>query len=226
MKYYLSSFRVGDRPADLVKLAANRPLALIPNALDGFEREARQLSNARALDEVRTLGIDIDVVDLQAWFGRNDLARRLEDFGGVWVRGGNTFVLRRAMHLSSLDRVLRELRASDFLYGGYSAGVCVLAPDLRGLQQVDDPHVAPYPDCPVIWEGLGFLDSWSCRTTSPIITSRLRSTWRSTTAPGTAFPSARCGTGRSSSPRTRRASPDWCAFPCAWTMRPCLWRSP
>jgi dipeptidase E len=43
-------------------------------------------------------------------------------------------------------------------YGGYSAGICVLGPSLRGLEAVDDParlrslhHVEP------MWEGLGLL---------------------------------------------------------------------
>lgn len=44
------------------------------------------------------------------------------------------------------------------LYAGYSAGVCVLAPRLDGLQHVDDPEAAAYPDSEVIWEGLGILD--------------------------------------------------------------------
>ena len=82
----------------------------------------------------------------------------MEDLDGVWVRGGNTFVLRQAMRLSGLDDVLTDLLASDFLYGGYSAGVCVLAPSLRGLGQVDDPTASPYPGSEVIWEGLGLLD--------------------------------------------------------------------
>ena len=44
------------------------------------------------------------------------------------------------------------------LYAGYSAGACVLAPDLRGLQQVDDPSIRLYPGQDVIWEGLGLLE--------------------------------------------------------------------
>jgi dipeptidase E len=62
------------------------------------------------------------------------------------------------MRLSGFDEALAELRSQDFVYGGYSAGVCVLAPTLHGIQQVDDPTVRPYATGSVIWEGLGFLD--------------------------------------------------------------------
>ena len=43
--------------------------------------------------------------------------------------------------------------------GGYSAGACVLAPSLRGLETVDDAGAVPriYGAGPV-WEGLGVLD--------------------------------------------------------------------
>lgn len=74
------------------------------------------------------------------------------------MRGGNTFVLRQAMRLSGFETLIRELVDTDFLYGGYSAGVCVLAPSLTGLQQVDDATLTPYPNSEVIWDGIGLLD--------------------------------------------------------------------
>lgn len=43
------------------------------------------------------------------------------------------------------------------LYGGYSAGVCILGPTLRGLDIVDRPSEKPYGDYRTIWEGLGIL---------------------------------------------------------------------
>jgi dipeptidase E len=51
------------------------------------------------------------------------------------------------------------LRADAAVYGGYSAGVCVLIPSLRGLEIVDDPEAVTqvYGDRP-IWDGLGVLD--------------------------------------------------------------------
>ena len=159
MKLYLSSFGFGDQAEKLRALASGRRMGFIPNALDHVEAGARAASNTQRLNEFKDLGIDAEVLDLSEYFGVSaDLKAKLASLGGVWVRGGNTFVLRQAMRLSGFDFLLDELAGADFLYGGYSAGVCVLAPRLDGLQHVDDPEVSPYPDSPVIWEGLGVLD--------------------------------------------------------------------
>jgi dipeptidase E len=158
MRLYLSSYRVGAAGAQLAAFAGDRHVGFIPNALDHVEPAARAASNEMAMHEVQELGIDLRPLDLRMYFG-NPLAleNALHDLGGVWVRGGNTFVLRQAMRLSGFDEMLRRLRHSDFLYGGYSAGICVLAPRLDGLQQVDDPTIMPYPDSQVIFEGVGLL---------------------------------------------------------------------
>ena len=159
MKLYLSSFGLGDASDRLREMASGRRLGFIPNALDHVEEAARSSSNAQRLGELRELGVSADVIDLRDYFGRrNELRSALAEFGGVWVRGGNTFVLRQAMSLSGFDDLLAEVVDSDFLYAGYSAGACVLAPELRGLQQVDDPSASPYDGSFVIWEGLALLD--------------------------------------------------------------------
>jgi dipeptidase E len=56
--------------------------------------------------------------------------------------------------------ILKRLAQKDgLLYGGYSAGVCVLAPTLRGIEIVDDPNVKPYGDnAETIFEGLNIID--------------------------------------------------------------------
>lgn len=159
MNLYLSSFRIGERGDDLRRLAAGRRIGFIPNALDHVEPEARERSNALGLDEIRDVGLEAESLDLREYFGRTEALRaRIDDLGGVWVRGGNTFVLRQAMSLSGFDEILVPLYESEFLYAGYSAGVCVLAPGLEGLQHVDDPTVRPYPGAEVIWEGLAILE--------------------------------------------------------------------
>lgn len=64
------------------------------------------------------------------------------------------------MRLSGFDMIFDELRDKDnFVYAGYSAGICVLAPDFKALQIVDDPTDKPYKELQeTIWEGLGYLD--------------------------------------------------------------------
>lgn len=64
-----------------------------------------------------------------------------------------------ALHRTGYD-VLPGLLGRDALaYGGYSAGACVLAPSLRGLETVDDPGaVSRAYGAEPVWEGLGVLD--------------------------------------------------------------------
>jgi dipeptidase E len=79
---------------------------------------------------------------------------------GLWVSGGNTFVLRQAMHLSGFDMLVHKLaERDDFLYAGYSAGICVLSTSLGYLHIVDNPNDFPYPGFQTtLWKGLGLLD--------------------------------------------------------------------
>jgi dipeptidase E len=65
------------------------------------------------------------------------------------------------MKLSGFDKLLINLskNKNNIIYGGYSAGVCVLAPNLHGLELVDDVNQFPYPQQKeAIFEGLGILD--------------------------------------------------------------------
>ncbi len=158
LRVYLSSFRVGDASARLLEMVGAGPLALIPNAMDHVPEPARAESNDRAIADLTRLGIRVEEVDLRGYFGDPArLAAELSNFDGVWVRGGNTFVLRRAMRLSGFDRVIPGLIRAGFFYGGYSAGICVLAPDLHGIARVDEPELDPHGYGEVIWEGLVLL---------------------------------------------------------------------
>ena len=99
------------------------------------------------------------LLSLKDYFGRQEqLKQDLEPYHAFWVIGGNTFALRKAMQLSGFDAFLKVCSAKkDYLYGGYSAGICVLAPNLKGLHLVDEP-VNPYNQDEVIQEGVGLLE--------------------------------------------------------------------
>lgn len=164
MKYYLSSYKFGDESARLRDIfGANKKVALISNALDFSDDKARlAASEKEQLDGLKLLGLSPEPLDLRNYFGqRGKLHDALAEFSGVWVRGGNTFVLRVAYELSGFTAILRE-RAhgeSDFVYGGYSAGVYVLQPTLRGLELVDHPQVVSTTyDHEIIWDGLAIID--------------------------------------------------------------------
>jgi len=164
MKFYLSSFRLGSKAGELVRLmSGNKKIAYIPNAGDFSNIDCAKKSKWEKLDikSLEKLGLIVEYLDLKDFFGRADeLRKKLNEFGGVFIRGGNTFILRQAMKLSGFDIIFKELlKKDDFVYAGYSAGICVLAPDFKALQLVDNPKDKPYKELQkTIWGGLGFLD--------------------------------------------------------------------
>lgn len=161
MKYYLSSYELGNETEKLKTLVPKGKIGYIPNARDFTsadpERKAKRTTND--MNSLRELSLEVALVNLSDYFGkREELKKKLEELGAIFISGGNVFVLRQAMKLSGLDEILKELRDTDFLYAGYSAAGCVLAPSLKGMDLVD-PLDTPYDgQNKVIWEGLGFVD--------------------------------------------------------------------
>lgn len=163
MKLYLSSYRLGNR-SEIFKLLAgdNKRTAVIANSRDEVPNEDRQRGVHRELADMASLGFAPEELDLRDFFQRpEDIQQTIGQYGIIWARGGNAFLLRQAMAKSGFDTALtRRLESdSDFVYGGYSAGIVVLSPSLEGLELVDDVHARPdtYDSAPV-WRGLGILD--------------------------------------------------------------------
>ena len=162
MRLFLSSYRLGNRPEELLRLLrGGRRIALIMNAADYKPPEERAESLQRELDELGGLGLHVTNVDLRDYFGRPEaLIGALAGMNGLYVRGGNVYILRRALRQSSADILIPVLLAEDRLvYAGYSAGPCMLGPTLRGIEsEEDDPHFVPDGyEAPVLWDGLGLL---------------------------------------------------------------------
>ncbi|WP_216901372.1 Type 1 glutamine amidotransferase-like domain-containing protein [Nocardia alni] len=161
MRLFLSSYRFGahyDRFAALV--GEPGPVAVIPNACDSWPA-AWAGAVASDLTPLRRAGFRPDVLDLREYIGRTaELEKALRAYPLVWVRGGNTFVLRAQFARSGADLVLPELLADDALaYAGYSAGACLLTPDLHGIEAADDPaEVLPTCGIESQWDGLGLVD--------------------------------------------------------------------
>lgn len=153
MRLYLSSFRIGNHPDRLLELAGSgRRVALICNALDDRPDGVRQAAVDRELADLTSLGFDVTELDLR--HGRSAIAQ-LAAVDVLWVRGGNVFVLRQAMAGSGADATIVELIETDaVVYAAYSAGACVLAPELHGFELVDDPPATT----DLIYDGLGILD--------------------------------------------------------------------
>ena len=162
MKLYLSSYKLGEKKDILGKWAKEKDnkIVLITNSRDIYEESERKAQgiarDAKALEE---LGFDVIQISLKEYFGKPELLRKeFLKYHAFFAIGGNTFALRKAMQLSGFDKFLKDiLNNSDYLYGGYSAGICVLAPSLHGLELVDEP-VNPYNEEPALFEGIGILD--------------------------------------------------------------------
>lgn len=127
---------------------------LIMNALDGeLDQERRIADTVRQIEQLAAIGLAAQDVDLRSGFD----AKGRPDF--LWVRGGNVFVLRMAMARSGIDRwVTDRLQRDDVVYAGFSAGPCVLAPSLRGLEVCDPVEDARRVYGEVRFDGLGILD--------------------------------------------------------------------
>ena len=147
MKLYLSSYRLGNKAQLLSNsFCENKKVAVIANSMDFLtDREARKESAQREVNDLKQLGLDPEEVDLRDYFCKPEaLAQKLKKYGGIWVRGGNVFILRKAFKESGMDEWLKTQKDNkELVYGGYSAGVCVLSPKLNGLELVDDPNNVP-----------------------------------------------------------------------------------
>ena len=99
------------------------------------------------------------IISLKDYFNdKEKLLNRLKEFNAFYVIGGNTFALRQAMYLSGFDEYLKTIENNpNYLYAGYSAGICVLAKDMHGLEMCDEPNINPY-GIDTMWNGLGYLD--------------------------------------------------------------------
>lgn len=165
MKFYLSSYKLGNAPnafADL--LTQGKWVAYIPNALDFADADLDRIKAiiAEDVESLEELHLDVKILDLKQYFHSppGELKSMVDSFSGLWVSGGDVFVLRQAMRLSGIDKIISAKRQqADFVYGGYSAGCCVLSESLKSYQFASDANAKPYPELTsTIWTGLGLID--------------------------------------------------------------------
>ena len=139
MKLYLSSYHLGNNPEKLVELfSGNKKIAIIANAMDFADDSQREEKIKHSITELKNLGMLPEEIDLRVYFGeQEELSKKLNNYGAVYVRGGNTFILRRAMAQSGFDKWIKNKNKNkNFVYAGYSAGICVLSPTLHGIELV------------------------------------------------------------------------------------------
>ena len=162
MLLYLSSYKLGkeiDVLKNWIKKNGNK-IILIANSRDWSpESEAKEASIERDSVSLKELGFEVKRLDLRDYFDKEEkLKKDLEGYYAFYVIGGNSFSLRMAMKYSGFDNYLQEISKNpQYLYAGYSAGICVLAPQLNGLDLVDEP-INPYNEEGAIYEGINIID--------------------------------------------------------------------
>lgn len=163
VKLYLSSYRLGNFSEELIKLVGKSQarVAVISNAVD-WSTDTRRIEDGikKEFEDMQSLGFMPSLLDLRDYFGKPGLTEYLSKFDMVWVRGGNAFILVKAMKLSGFDDVIEKLiKPGKLVYAGYSAAFCAVSPSLKGVELVDDANAKAegYKDFDV-WEGYGLVD--------------------------------------------------------------------
>jgi dipeptidase E len=158
---YLSSFKLGNQPEEFQRLVGPvRRAAVIVNALDNFP-DQRALWLDGQISALRNLGFSATELDLRLYFdhSRDDLGAIISGINAVWINGGNSFILRRAMKQSGFDLIIKDALAGDTLvYAGFSAGAVICYRSMHGLELVDDANDTPTGyDPEIVWQGLDLL---------------------------------------------------------------------
>lgn len=162
MKLYLSSYKLGNKTEVLKKWIEEKgnKIVIITNSRDWSpDTKEKEESIKKNIEDLQTLGFEVTRLDLRVYFNNEEkLKEDLSNYNAFYVIGGNIYTLRLAMKYSGFDNYIKEIaQKEEYLYAGYSAGICVLSPSLNGFDIVDEP-INPYNDEPVLYDGLGLLD--------------------------------------------------------------------
>jgi dipeptidase E len=162
MRLFLSSYRAGNYSDRLVEIfGKNANVAVVTNAKDDKTDFEREQSAEEVLDFLKSLGFKPTEIDLRKYFKQSNFSEKdLKKYQAVWVAGGNTFVLVRALKQSGARKVIGDMvRKNEIIYGGESAGAILPTPTLTGVQFGDDPSIIPEGyDKETIWNGLNLVD--------------------------------------------------------------------
>lgn len=161
MRLFLSSYRAMGREAELAALfGKGSKVAVINNSKDGKSIEEREQKLNEVLSFLKDIELKPTDIDLRNYFKNSaGLKEELQKYPAIWVAGGNTFVLRRAMKYSGCDKLLSEMiRKNEMMYGGDSAGAILATPSLHGSEYGDEPDLIPkgYSE-EIVWDGLKFV---------------------------------------------------------------------
>lgn len=160
---FLASYRFGlhvDEFLALTSVASSNRIAIIANATDAWPEAARASAVTSETRALAALGYEPFEIDLRRFRDHpEELATELDRVGTIWIRGGNTFVLRSQLARCGGDEMIASrVRDERLVLSGYSAGACVVSPTLRGIESADDPADVVATGGEVRWDGLGLID--------------------------------------------------------------------
>jgi len=75
-------------------------------------------------------GIDYEEIDLDD-YDKNSLFEKIEKFKAVYVAGGNTYYLLKAVRSSGFDKIIKNLLNKGLFYIGASAGAYIMCPSIE-----------------------------------------------------------------------------------------------
>jgi dipeptidase E len=137
----LASHGIGALPELVGGKAHGLSFAFIPTAA-GTEAEAKAWVQADRR-QLAALGCEVSTLDL-ADVGADEVDRALRDVDGVFVSGGNSFLLLWQAVRSGFAAVVQELvETGSLLYVGTSAGALVAGPDLAPAANLDNRREVP-----------------------------------------------------------------------------------
>src|SRR5436305_14067186 len=108
MRLYLSSFQIGNYSQELIRLAGyGVKCAIIVNAADLSSESERKEQLDKQHANMKNLNFQPEELDLRNYFGYEDKLREdLNQYGLVWVKGGNAFILKRAIEQTKFDSII------------------------------------------------------------------------------------------------------------------------
>ena len=167
MRLFLASEDLSEHPDELLRLAnGGRKMLVITNARDYYPLEKRIAKIGEKLDNFRDAGFGVEELDLRDYFGREEELKAIVDERRpdiIFSIGGNVFLLRTAMQLSGMDKIIWDGVETDrFVYGGYSAGSMVTTKNLRyyGHAHLVPERVPEIYQVDAVLDGLGLIDEY------------------------------------------------------------------
>jgi dipeptidase E len=157
VRLFLASASVRGRVEELTALVgANARVGVSANAFDMESEAVRREWLGKEMRALAGAGLSPVELDLRDYYAETTaLLESLAGLDMVWATGGNVFVLRQALKRSHFDELLSARVHDDTLaYGGCSAGACVCAPTLRGIDLIDNAYSAGDP----VFDGLGLVN--------------------------------------------------------------------